>query len=160
MSGVLAAAYFVLTVVDFPLAFGPIQFRLSELLKPAALYHPAFAFAFGIGNFFANLSSPFGPWDYIGMSLVDTGAALTAYALRRRPWIAITVQAVLTSLGVAILPLGIAGGFPIVPTFASVLVSELILYYLGYAVIWRKYGYLLVGKRPDTSGVSAPPRDF
>lgn len=33
-AGVVAAAYFVVTVAVAPLSYGPIQFRVSEVLKP------------------------------------------------------------------------------------------------------------------------------
>ena len=147
-SGVLAAAYVVLTWAVAPLSFGPIQFRVSEILKPAVLWHPAFALAFGVGNGIANLMSPFGPWDYIAMSVVDTVAALLCYVLRRQPLVGVTVQAVVISLGVAVFPLGFGGGLPVLPTFLSVLVSELILLIGGYHLIWRKAGPMLFGGDP------------
>ena len=147
-SGVLAAAYVVLTWINLGGSYGPIQFRLSEALKPAALWHPAFAFAFGIGNGIANLTSPFGPWDFIAMSVVDTVAALVCYGLRRQPLLGVTVQAVLISLGVAVFPLHFGGGMPILPNFLFVLVSELILLIGGYYLIWRRAGPLLFGREP------------
>ena len=135
--GLLAAAYFVLTVALAPLSYGPIQFRVSELLKPAALLHPAFAVAFGLGNGLANLTSPFGAWDFLVMSLVDALAAYLCWRLRSRPWLAVTVQAVVISLGVAVFPLGMGAGLPFIPSFGSVLASELVLLLGGYALIWR-----------------------
>lgn len=135
--GVLAAAYAVLTVALAPLSYGPVQFRVAELLKPAALLHPAFALAFGLGTGLSNLASPFGAWDFIAMPLVDALAAWLCWSLRARPWLALTVQAVVISLGVAVFPLGLGGGLPFAPSFVSVMVSELVLLLVGYAVIWR-----------------------
>jgi uncharacterized membrane protein len=147
-SGVLAAAYVVLTWAVAPLSYGPIQFRVSEVLKPAALWHPAFALAFGVGNGIANLYSPFGPWDYLAMSAVDAGAALLCYFLRRIPLVGVIVQAIVISAGVAVFPLGFGGGFPFLPTFVSVLVSELVLLVGGYYLLWRKAGPTLFGGDP------------
>ncbi len=138
-SAVLAATYVVLTVALAPLSYGPVQFRVSELLKPAALLHPAFAIAFGIGNGLANTLSPFGWYDFVLMSFVDCGAALLCWWLRRWPWVAVVAQAIVISAGVAIFPLGMGAQLPFVPTFATVLVSELILLCVGYAVIWRNW---------------------
>lgn len=135
--GVLAAAYYALTVALAPLSYGPVQFRVAELLKPAALLHPAFALAFGFGNMLANLTSPFGAWDFVAMPLVDAFAAWMCWRTRARPWLAVTVQAVIISLGVAVFPLGLGGGLPFAPSFVSVLLSELVLLLAGYAVIWR-----------------------
>jgi uncharacterized membrane protein len=137
--GMVAAVYFVATVAIAPMSYGPVQFRVSELLKPLALYDPFFAVAFLVGNSLANLFSPFGPWDYIVMPIVDCCAALVCWQLRRWPYVAIIVQAIIISAGVAAFPLGMVLGLPFLPTFASVLVSELILLIVGYVVIWRKY---------------------
>lgn len=135
--GIVAAAYFVTTVAIAPMSYGPVQFRVSELLKPLALYDPFFAVAFLVGNGMANLFSPFGPWDYIVMPIVDCCAALLCWQLRRWPYVALIVQATTISAGVAAFPLGMMLGLPFLPTFASVLVSELILLVVGYVVIWR-----------------------
>lgn len=136
-SGVVAAAYVVLTLALAPVSYGPVQFRVSELLKPLALVHPVFALAFGLGNALANLTSPFGAWDFAGMAVVDALAAYLCWLLRRWPIAAVTVQAIIISVGVAALPLGMGAGLPFAPTFASVLVSELILLHAGYWLIWR-----------------------
>ena len=145
-SGVLAAAYAVFTWAAAPISFGPVQFRVSELLKPAVLFHPAFAFAFGIGNGMANLVSPFGAWDFVVMSIVDTVAALSCYALRRTPLVGVLVQAVVISIGVAVFPLHFGGGMPILPNFVLVLISEVILLVAGYYLIWRRFGPILFGR--------------
>jgi uncharacterized membrane protein len=158
-AGVLAAVYVVLTWALAPISYGQLQFRVSEILKPVALWHPLFALAFGVGNALANLQSPFGAWDFIVMPFVDAGAALLCWWLGQldvgppggfwQQWrapLAVNVQAVVISLGVAIFPLGIAAGLPFAPTFVSVLISELILLNVGYWVIWRRYGDQLFGK--------------
>lgn len=145
-AGMAAAAYFVLTLAVAPISYGPIQFRVSEVLKPLALYNPAFSIAFLIGNAMANLVSPFGPWDYVVMPIVDCCSALLCWRLRRWPLLALMVQAMLISAGVAFFPLGMVLHVPFLPTFASVLFSELILLYVGYFTIWRNYGNYLLRK--------------
>ncbi len=139
-SGVTAAAYIVLTIAIAPVSYGPIQFRVSEILKPLALYDPFFAFSFLVGNGLANLASPFGFWDFAIMPIVDCIAALICWRLRRLPYVALIVQAILISAGVAAFPLGMGIGLPFFPTFASVLISELFLLIVGYWTIWRKHG--------------------
>jgi uncharacterized membrane protein len=139
-TAVIAALYTVFTLALAPISYGPVQFRAAELLKPLALYNPIFALGFGLGNFFANLGSPFGAWDFIIMPLVDIGAALLCWQLRRWPVPAVTTQAIVISAGVAVFPLGLGGRFPVLPSFLAVLLSELIILVLGYLVIWRKYG--------------------
>lgn len=145
-SGVLAAAYVVLTQALAPISYFQIQFRVSEILKPAVLWNPVFAVAFGVGTFLSNLTSPFGAWDFIAMALVDTAAALICWSLRRWPVAAVAVQAVLISAGVAVFPLHFGGGLPIVVSFLSVLVSQSILLIGGYMLLWRKAGPILFGE--------------
>jgi len=140
LAGVMAALYVVLTWGLAPISYGPVQLRVSELLKPLALFHPAFALAFGVGNGIANIASPFGWYDFICMAFVDAGAALLCWWLRRWAWLALTVQAAVISAGVALFPLGMGAGLPFAPTFVAVLVPELVLLYVGYGVIWRRYG--------------------
>lgn len=139
-AGLAAAAYVVATIALAPLSYGPIQLRASELLKPLALVHPLFAVAFFVGNGIANLTSPFGAWDFVAMPFVDCGAALLCWSLRRVPVVGLIVQAVVISAGVAVFPLYLGGGIPVWPTVAWVLASELVLLLVGYFVIWRKYG--------------------
>jgi len=145
--GVTAALYVVLTIGLAPLSYGPLQFRVSEILKPLALFHPVFAITFGVGNGLANLMSPFGPWDFIGMAFVDAGAAWLCWALRRVPWLALSIQATMISVGVAVLPLHFGGGIPIWPTVAFVWIPEMALILGAYYLGWRKYGPDLLRQR-------------
>ncbi len=77
------------------------------------------------------------------MALVDAVAALVCWWMRRWPIVAVAVQAVLISAGVAIFPLHFGGGLPIVLSFVSVLASQLILLVGGYYLVWRKAGPIL-----------------
>lgn len=134
-AGLIAAAYAVLTIALAPISYGPIQLRLSGLLKPLALVSPIYGLGLSLGVGLANIASPFGAWDFIAMPVVSYVAALTAYRLRAWPWMAMVVQAAMIALGVAIFPLHMGGGIPIWPTVAFVFASECILYCVGYAVL-------------------------
>jgi uncharacterized membrane protein len=133
----VAALYALLTLAIAPVAFGPLQFRVSNFLKPLALFDPAFALAFALGTGLSNLWSPFGPWDYLAMPLVDALAALVCWRLRRWPWVAVGVQAVVISVGVVLFPLGLGGGLPVAATFPAVLASQLVILLVAYGVIWK-----------------------
>lgn len=136
---VIAALYVVLTLVFAPISFGVLQFRLSEVLKVLALYSPLFSLGFGMGNFIANLTSPFGIFDWGIMPFIDIFAALVCYKFRSKPIIALIFQSVIISLGVAIFPLGIGGKLPIFSSFIYVLISELFILVGGYLIIWKPY---------------------
>lgn len=137
LSGLIAAMYATMTVVLAPISYGPLQFRVAELLKPLALFDPAFGLALAVGVGLANLASPFGPWDFVAMPLVNLVACGICWQLRRWPFIAVAAQAAIISAGVAFFPLGMVLQLPFLPTFGGVLVSELILLVVGYAIIWR-----------------------
>jgi uncharacterized membrane protein len=63
--GIVAAIYAVLTLLLAPLSFGPIQFRISEVLNLLAFVNPVFAPGIVLGCFIANLFSPLGMIDVI-----------------------------------------------------------------------------------------------
>lgn len=130
-----AAAYAVATIALAPISYGPIQLRVAGLLKPLALLSPVLGLGLAVGVALANLTSPFGAWDFVAMPIVSYLAALTAYALRRLPWLAMVVQAAIIAAGVALFPLYLGGGIPIWPTVAWVFASECALYLVGYALL-------------------------
>ena len=134
-AGLVAAAYAVITIALAPISFGPLQLRLAGLLKPLALVSPVIGLGLAVGVALANITSPFGPWDFVAMPIVSYGAALIAYRLRSRPWLAMVVQAALVAVGVALFPLYLGGGIPMWPTVALVFASEATLYLIGYAVL-------------------------
>jgi len=113
------------------------------MLYPAVLLGPEFVLAFTVGTALANLTSPFGFWDFAIMPLVVLAAGSIAYSLRPYPWIALVLMFAIIAAGVALFPLGIVAGLPFLPTFTAVFVSVVVLVLVGYAIIWSKYGDLL-----------------
>lgn len=134
----MAAVYAVLTLVLAPIGYGPIQFRVAGLLKPAALLHPAMALGLAVGVALANIMSPFGAWDFVVMPIVSFVAARVCYALRAWPVVALLVHAALIAAGVAVFPLYMGGGIPIWPTILFVFASESVLYLTGWFVVLRR----------------------
>lgn len=137
-AAIIAALYIILTYAVAPLSYGPIQLRVSNLLKPLALQSPFFALGYGIGTFIGNLGSPFGVWDIFIMPIVDIAAAYIAWIMRRFPYIALGVQATIISVSVSLFPLQMGGGIPFIVTFPGVLLSNALVIYFGYILIWRK----------------------
>jgi len=83
--GVIAALYAALTVVLQPASYGPLQFRLAEVLKPLVIWEPHLIAAFVLGNFLGNLASPYaGPWELVFMPFANLVGAWGCYALGRR----------------------------------------------------------------------------
>ena len=82
LSSIVAALYVVLTVGLAPFSYGPIQFRVSEILKVFVLFNPFLVVGIGIGTFFANLLSPnVGPLELIWMPFTDMAGGLIAWAI-------------------------------------------------------------------------------
>lgn len=138
IAGAVAALYVILTIVIAPLSYGPIQIRFANMLKPLALFNPYAIPAFVLGTAMANIASPFGPWDYLVMPLVDGVAALVVWKLRRYPWVAVFIQCVIISAGVSLFPLWLGGGISPIATVAPVMLGQVISILGGYALIWRR----------------------
>ncbi len=84
----IAAVYAAFTYLAglLGLAYGPIQFRLSEALTVLAAVTPAAIPGLTVGCFLGNLGSPYGIVDVLCGTLATLLAALLSYAVRRVRW--------------------------------------------------------------------------
>jgi uncharacterized membrane protein len=144
IAGVVGALYVVLSLVVATFAFGPIQFRIGEALKPLVIKYPAVIPAFGVGTVIINLFSPFaGPLELVFMPLVDVTGGVICYLTARSigttfgTYLASLVYALWTAAGVGVV-LTVSAGLPYLPSFASVAVSEIILLLFGNALLVRR----------------------
>lgn len=84
-SAVIAALYAAATYLSaaFSLAYGPVQFRLSEALTVLSTLTPAAAIpGLTIGCIIGNISSPMGIWDVLFGSAATLLGAVTGRMLR------------------------------------------------------------------------------
>jgi uncharacterized membrane protein len=144
IAGVVGALYVVLSLAVAPIAFGPIQFRLGEALKPLVIKYPAVIPAFGVGTVIINLFSPFaGPLELVFMPLVDVSGGVICYLVAKGlgttfgTYLASLIYALWTAAGVGVV-LTVSAGLPYLPSFASVAVSEVILLLLANALLVRR----------------------
>lgn len=144
MAGVVGALYVVLSLLVAPLAFGPVQFRLGEVLKPLVIKYPATIPAFAVGVGLVNLFSPVaGGLELVLMPLVNlAGGGLCWFVARRigglvGTYVASALFALVIAAGVATV-LHFAAGLPYLVAFGSVAVSELVLLLVGNAVLVRR----------------------
>lgn len=81
----IAAIYAAATYLSatFGIAYGNIQFRLSEALTILSVFTPAAIPGLTIGCIIGNLSSPMGVWDILFGSAATLLAAISARALRK-----------------------------------------------------------------------------
>lgn len=98
-AAVIAGLYAALTLaqgVIFPfLTFGPIQFRVSEVLCILALYTPAAIPGLTVGCVIGNLVSNLGAIDLLLGPLASFLAALSVYGLRRIRWFGLPILSAL-----------------------------------------------------------------
>ena len=144
VAGVVGALYVVLSLLVAPLAYGPIQFRLGEVLKPLVIKYPATIPAFAVGVGIVNLLSPLtGGLELILMPIVNLVGGTLCWFMARRiggmvgTYIASLFFALVIAAGVATV-LHFAAELPYLVAFASVAVSEVILLLLGNALLVRR----------------------
>lgn len=65
INGMIAALYFILTLLSAPIAYGQIQFRIAELLVLLCFWRPDFIVGVTLGCFLANINSSLGPYDML-----------------------------------------------------------------------------------------------
>lgn len=138
-AAMIAALYAVLTYLVAPLSWGPLQFRVSEVLKGLVIIMgwPAVV-GFTIGNFLSNIGSPYvGAFELMMMPLVNLIGASLAWRLRRWPVLSLTIYALLIAAGVGVV-LYFGAGVPYLMVAPMIAVSELILIVGGWLLIWRR----------------------
>ncbi len=85
-AGVIAAAYVALSLISTSLgiAFGPVQFRVSEALCVLPFLFPEAVGGLFAGCLVVNILSPYGPLDLVVGSLATLLAALVTRRCRKR----------------------------------------------------------------------------
>ena len=144
VAGVVGALYVVLSLMVAPLAYGPLQFRLGEVLKPLVIKYPLTIPAFAVGVGIVNLFSPLaGGLELILMPIVNLVGGTLCWFVGQRvkgaigTYAASLLFAVIIAAGVGTV-LHFAAGLPYLASFASVAVSEAILLLLGNALLVRR----------------------
>lgn len=162
--GVIAAIYAACTLVSMlflgSLAWGPVQFRISEALCVLALITPAAVPGLTLGCAVANIANiafsgtgMLGMLDVVFGSLATFLAALLMWRLRRHPLAALAIPALTNAVIVPLyLPILLQGiGFYTIPFTSIALDGSYSLMYLfgffavgaGEAVVLYALGYPL-----------------
>ncbi len=147
----VAAAYAALAIYLAPASYGPVQFRIAEVLKPLVIWEPQLIPAFAIGNFLSNLGSPYvGPWELGWMPAANLVGAWVCWRLgRRHAYLGAAAYAVIIALAVATMLSSVLHG-PFRVLFPPLLASELLLLVLGVPVMRPVHLALrrVLGSRP------------
>lgn len=174
--GVIAAVYAACTLIALlflgSLAWGPIQFRVSEALCVLALFTPAAIPGLTLGCVIANVmnivisgAGMLGMLDVVFGSLATFAGALFTWKMRRHPLVALAGPVLANALIVpAYLPLLLQGvGFYTIPFTTISLDNSWLFMYLfglvttgvGEAVIMYVLGYPLARSLAKTPMFSA-----
>ena len=79
-TALIAAIYAVLTIILAPISYGPVQFRLSEILVLFAFIDPIYIIGLTLGCFLANLFGGLGIMDLV-FGTIATFLSVSAISL-------------------------------------------------------------------------------
>ncbi|WAW14953.1 QueT transporter family protein [Peptostreptococcus equinus] len=94
---IVAALYAIMTIAVPALSYGPIQFRLSEILTLLAFFNPEYIVGLTLGCAIANIFSSLGAIDIVVGTLASF-LALTAMSKIKNIWIASLMPAIFSIL--------------------------------------------------------------
>lgn len=133
-SAVVAALYAVLTWVLAPISYGPIQFRISEILVLLVFLNPKYAYAIILGCFVSNTTSSLGWYDMVFGTLATTLAVLPMIKTKR---------------------IGIASIYPVIGN-ALIVSFELWLAFKEPGVFFFNVGTIALGEAVVLFGLGIP----
>lgn len=84
-SAIIAALYAALTWIFSPISYGPIQFRISEILVLFVVLNPKYALSLILGCFIANTTSSLGWYDMLFGTLATALAIIPMIFIRKMP---------------------------------------------------------------------------
>lgn len=87
-TAVIAAIYTILTVILAPISYGPVQFRISEILVLLAVIDPFYIVGLTVGCLIANIFGGYGIMDIVFGTVATffsvTGVYLTGKYIRNK----------------------------------------------------------------------------
>ncbi|RLE73843.1 MAG: QueT transporter family protein [Thermoprotei archaeon] len=142
---IIAAGYAAVTILIAPIAYGPIQMRISDVLMPIP-YIPYFGWSgiigLTIGTLIANLVSPYSIWDVILGTLANFISGLGSYYARRIPnktlsrIVAVTIPVLVVTFLIGYILLTVIFELPLLLSVGGVFVGEAVTAGFG--------GYILI----------------
>lgn len=145
--GIIAALYVVLTVAVAPLAYGPLQFRVSELLVPLIMFDFGFTWPLLIGTALANVFSPLGLVDVV-FGTLGTAVGVISFMLAQKylPTTKFWPKALqfVISFGVIgmliiAIELNIVYEIPTLVAWIEVMIGQIVVLILGIGVVKKVY---------------------
>ena len=127
-AAVIAALYAALTYAFAFMSYGPVQFRVAEILTVLPFYTPAAIPGLALGCVIANIGSSLGPIDM----LVGGGATLLAAVLSRVvPKKLVPFPPIICNAVIVGIELHFVMNAPLVPTMLYVALGEAVVCLIG-----------------------------
>lgn len=129
MNAMIACLYATLTILIAPIAYGGMQFRISEVMIFLAFYNKRYISGLTIGCFLANLVSPMGVWDII-FGTIATFIACIAMNYLNNLYLGAIAGSVVNGLIIGA-ELYFALGLPFIINALYVFISEFVVLVIG-----------------------------
>lgn len=144
-AAMIAAAYSVLTYLSaaLGLAYGAVQFRLSEILCVLPLFTPDAIAGLTLGCLISNIGSSLGPVDMLFGTAATLLSSVAVYLLRnvKQKAIPLFMPVLFNAVIVGAELVFLSSDTAFLPTAASVAVGEIVVIYIGglpFCMAWRK----------------------
>lgn len=154
-AALVAAAYAAGTIALAPISYGPVQFRVPEVLKSLVIWRPHLVAAFVVGNALSNVTSPqVGPWELLFMPLANlVGGTACVLVGRRSAWAGAAVYALVIAGAVALM-LSVILRVPFAALVGPIAASELVLIVGGVPLMARVHRAVEDRSGPGTPAAS------
>lgn len=149
-TAIIAALYAILTIILAPISYGPIQFRLSEVMVLLAFFDPFYIGGLTLGCLLSNILGGYGVMDIIFGTIATfmsvSSISLTAKFLKQNKFSLLIASLWPTLFNGVIIGwmLNFVLGVPIFITMLQVAIGEFVVVtILGVSIaiiIKRKYG--------------------
>ncbi|MCX7657830.1 MAG: QueT transporter family protein [Oscillospiraceae bacterium] len=124
---IVAALYFAVTLAVAPIAFGQVQFRVSEILVLLCFYNKDYCYSMGLGCLLANFFSPMWTLDVPFGTLATVIAVVLMVILGKNLLIASLFPVIINGIIVGLELYVAFGGLPLWMFMASVAFGELVV---------------------------------
>ncbi|HOV40544.1 MAG TPA: QueT transporter family protein [Oscillospiraceae bacterium] len=124
---IVAALYFAVTLAVAPIAFGQVQFRVSEILVLLCFYNKDYCYSMGLGCLLANFFSPMWTLDVPFGTLATVIAVVLMVVLGKNLLIASLFPVIINGIIVGLELYVAFGGLPLWMFMASVAFGELVV---------------------------------
>lgn len=143
LTGVTAAVYMVATLAISPIAYGSVQFRISEVMVLLAWINPSFVLGLVLGCALSNMFSPLGIIDVL-FGTFHTFCSVMLISRTKNMYLA-SLWPTIFSFIIG-LELYLVYGSPFIASTLSVMAGELICITLIGCIVFsivRKNGYIM-----------------